>query len=135
VVLTTLGAVAGAAFSHYILFPSMIAFFGTFNSPDLTFMPRIEDAFDLYSKMLLGMVVVFQLPTLAFFLAKMRLVTARFLWRNVKYAILLIFILAAVLTPTTDPWDQMVFAAPMIGLYLLSILIVWIAQPRRLSSR
>src|SRR4030095_9496547 len=63
--------------------------------------------------MLLGMVVVFQIPTLAFFLAKMRLVTAGFLWRNFKYAFLLTFIVAAFLTPTTDPWDQAVFGAPL----------------------
>lgn len=131
VTLTTIGAIAGAAFSHYILFPYLIAFFGTFNSPDLAFMPRIEDAFDLYTKMLLGMVVVFQIPTVAFFLAKMRMVTAGFLWRNFKYALLIIFIIAAVLTPTADPWNQTVFAAPMVGLYLISIVIVWLVQPRR----
>jgi sec-independent protein translocase protein TatC len=130
VVLTTGGALGGAAFSHYILFPYLIAFFGTFSSPDLAFMPRIEEAFDLYTKMLLGMVVVFQIPTVAFFLAKMRLVTARFLWRNFKYAILVIFIVAAVLTPTADPWNQTVFAAPMVGLYLVGIVIVWIVQPK-----
>lgn len=134
VLLTTVGAVAGAAFSHYVLFPYLIAFFGTFNSPDLTFMPRLEDVFDLYTKMLLGMVVVFQIPTVAFFLAKMRLVTAGFLWRNFKYAILVIFVIAAVLTPTADPWNQTVFAAPMVGLYLLSILIVWLVQPKRDKS-
>jgi sec-independent protein translocase protein TatC len=131
VVLTSLGAMAGAAFSHYVLFPSLIAFFGTFNSPDLGFMPRLEDVFDLYTKMLLGMAVVFQIPTLAFFLAKMRLVTAGWLWQNVKYAVLVIFIVAAVLTPTGDPWNQLVFAAPMLGLYLLSIAIAWAVQPRQ----
>ena len=61
----------------------------------------------------------------------MHLVTARFLWRNIKYAILITFIVAAVLTPSADPWNQTVFAAPMVGLYLVSILIVWIVQPRR----
>jgi sec-independent protein translocase protein TatC len=130
VALTTLGAVAGAAFSHYILFPSMIAFFGTFSSSDLEFLPRIEDVFDLYVKMLIGMVAVFQIPTVVFFLARMRLVTARFLWRHIKYAILLIFIVAAVLTPSSDPWNQTVFAAPMVVLYLLSILIAWAVAPR-----
>jgi sec-independent protein translocase protein TatC len=131
VLLTTVGALAGAAFSHYILFPYLIGFFGTFSSTGLAFMPRLEDVFDLYTKMLLGMVVVFQIPTLAFFLAKMRLVTAGFLWRNFKYAFLMIFIIAAVLTPTADPWNQTVFAAPMVGLYLLSIFIVWLVQPTR----
>ena len=134
VLLTTVGTLAGAAFSHYILFPYLIAFFGTFNSPDLAFMPRLEDVFDLYTKMLLGMSVVFQIPTFAFFLGKMRLVTAGFLWRHFKYAVLIIFIVAAVLTPTADPWNQTIFAAPMVGLYLVSILIVWLVQPKRPKS-
>jgi sec-independent protein translocase protein TatC len=93
-------------------------------------MPRIEDTFDLYVKMLAGMVGVFQIPTVVFFLAKMRLVTAAFLWRNTKYAVLIIFIIAAVLTPSADPWNQTVFAAPMIVLYLISIGIAWIVGPR-----
>jgi len=125
-----MGAIAGAAFSHYILFPSMIAFFGTFSSTDLEFFPRIADVFDLYMKMLVGMVAVFQIPTVVFFLARMRLVTARFLWAQIKYAILLIFIVAAVLTPSGDPWNQTVFAAPMVVLYLLSIVIAWAVAPR-----
>jgi sec-independent protein translocase protein TatC len=93
-------------------------------------MPRVEDTFDLYLRMLGGMVLVFQIPTLVFFLAKMRLVTAGFLWRNFKYAILVSFIVAAVLTPSPDPWNQTIFAAPMIGLYLISIGIAWMAAPK-----
>ena len=94
-------------------------------------MPGVEDTVDLYLKMMLGMAVVFQIPTVVYFLAKMRLVTGRFLWRQLKYAILLIFIAAAVLTPSTDPWNQIVFAGPMIGLYLLSIGIAWLVEPGR----
>lgn len=134
VLLTTVGAVAGAAFNHYVLFPSLIAFFGTFDSPDLGFMPRLEDVFDLYTKMLLGMAIVFQIPTLAFFLAKMRMITAGWLWRHIKYAVLLIFVAAAALTPTADPWNQLVFAAPMMGLYVLSIAIAWLAHPSSKSQ-
>jgi sec-independent protein translocase protein TatC len=131
VALTTVGAVLGAAFSHYIVFPYMIAFFGTFSSADLSFLPRVEDTFDLYVKMLLGMVAVFQIPTVVFFLAKMGIVTARFLWRNTKYAILIIFIISAVVTPSSDPWNQTIFAAPMIALYLLSIVIAWMVAPAK----
>ncbi len=134
VALTSVGAVAGAAFSHYIVFPYMIRFFGTFSSADVAFLPRAENTFDLYVKMLLGMIVVFQIPTVVFFLAKMRLVTARFLWRNTKYAILIIFIVSAVVTPSSDPWNQTIFAAPMIALYLLSIGIAWIVTPRRTEA-
>jgi sec-independent protein translocase protein TatC len=131
VVLTTIGTLGGAAFSHYLLFPAMIAFFRTFDSPRMRFVPRVEDTFELYKNTLIGMVAVFQIPTLVFFLAKMRLVTARFLWRNIKYAILIVFIVAAVLTPSPDPWNQAVFAAPMIVMYLISIGIAWMVGPRR----
>ena len=131
VVLTTAGSLGGALFTHYMLFPATIAFFRTFNSPLMRFMPRVEDTFELYKNMMIGMVAVFQMPTLVFFLAKMRLVTARFLWRNIKYAILIIFIVAAALTSSTDAWSQAVYAAPMIVLYLLSICIAWMVAPNR----
>jgi sec-independent protein translocase protein TatC len=130
VLLSSAGLLGGALFSHYVVFPSMIAFFGIYNSPDLQFMPRVADSFDLYTKMLLGMALVFQMPTLIFFLAKMRLVTARLLVVNIKYAILVIFIVAAVLTPGGDPWNQTVFAAPMVVLYVLGIGIAWAVAPR-----
>ena len=120
---TTLGFLAGGAFTHYIAFPYMMAFFASFNTPDLMFLPRLDDVFDLYVKMVLGMAAVFQMPTVVFFLAKAGLVTARFLWRSFRYAFLLIFIAAAVITPTGDMVTQTIFAAPMVGLYLLSILI------------
>jgi sec-independent protein translocase protein TatC len=130
VTLASAGVAGGWMFSHYLLFPATIRFFGLFSSPDLRFLPRIEDAFDLYVRMLLGMVLVFQLPTAVFFLAKMRMVTARFLAVNIKYAILIIFIVAAVLTPDGSPWNQTLFALPMIGLYLISIGIAWLVAPK-----
>jgi sec-independent protein translocase protein TatC len=130
VLLSSLGFVGGAAFNHYILFPWMMAFFASFNTPDLAFMPKLDAVFSLYAKFLLAMGLVFQMPTIVFFLAKMRLVTARFLAHHFKYALLLIFILAAVVTPTGDPVTQTVFAAPMVGLYLLGIVIAWIVGPK-----
>ena len=96
-------------------------------------MPKLEDVFSLYTKMLLGMGVVFQLPTIVFFLAKMKLVTWRFLARSFKYAVLIIFVAAAVITPSGDMVTQTIFAAPMIALYLLGILIAWIVGPKSTS--
>lgn len=130
VLMSSGGIVAGWLFSHYIVFPFMIEFFGTFSSTNLQFMPKVETAFSLYTKMLLGMALVFQMPTAVFFLSKMGLVSARFLWSHIKYAVLIIFILSAVLTPSGDPWNQFVFAAPMVVLYLLSIGIAWVFAPR-----
>jgi len=130
VLFTTIGFLGGAAFNHFVAFPFLMKFFAQFNGIDLAFMPRLEDTFSLYTKMLLGMGVVFQLPTVVFFLAKMRLVTAKFLWDHGKYAVLIAYVIAAVITPTGDPMNQTIFAAPMIVLYFLSILIAWVVNPR-----
>jgi sec-independent protein translocase protein TatC len=81
--------------------------------------------------MLIGMGIVFQMPTLVFFLAKMGLITARFLAAQFKYAFLIIFVIAAVVTPSGDALTQAIFAAPMVGLYLLSIVIAWVVGPKR----
>src|SRR2546430_488456 len=134
VLVTTIGFVAGALFNHYISFPFMMAFFASFNTPDLAFMPKLEDVFGLYTKMLIGMGLVFQMPTIVYFLARIKLITARFLAKNFKYAFLIIFIVAAVITPTGDMMTQAIFAAPMVGLYLLSIAIAWIVGPKRIGD-
>jgi sec-independent protein translocase protein TatC len=125
------GAAAGALFSHFVLFPSMMSFFAAFDSPLMRFVPRVEDTFELYKNTLIGMVAVFQIPTLVFVLARLGIVTARFLWRHVNYAILVAVIAAALLTPSSDPWNQLVFAAPMVGMYLLGIGIAWLCQRRQ----
>jgi sec-independent protein translocase protein TatC len=131
ITLASCGTVAGALFSHYVLFPSMVSFFSAFDSPRMRLMPRVEDTFELYKNMLIGMVAVFQVPTLVFFLARLRVVTPRFLWRHLRYAVLVSFVAAAILTPSPDPWNQAVFAAPMIALYVISIAIAWVVAPRR----
>jgi sec-independent protein translocase protein TatC len=129
IVMTTAGFIGGAAFNHYVAFKMLMVFFAQFNSSTLAFMPRLDDVLDMYTRMLLVLGVVFQMPTLVFFLAKMGLVTARFLRQQFKYAFLLIFIIAAVVTPSGDPYNQTILALPMVGLYLLSILIAWIFGP------
>ena len=130
VLLSTIGFIGGALFNHYIVFVWMMKFFASFNTPDLVFLPKLDEVFDLYTKMLLGMGLVFQMPTIIFFLAKMKLVTWKFLARNFKYALLIIFVAAAVITPSGDMITQTIFAAPMIGLYLLGIVIAWFVAPR-----
>ncbi len=130
VALGTAGALGGFAFGHYVMFPYMLAFFGTFNGVGLAFLPTLSSVFGMYQKTVLAMALTFQIPTVAFFLARMRLVTARFLWRHLKYAVLATFIVSAILTPSPDPYNQTLFALPMIGLYLVSIVIAWAARPR-----
>ena len=125
VLMSSVFFVSGAAFSHYMVFPFAWRFFASFGSDYVEFMPRIAPAFSLYAKMALAMGAVFQMPTLVLFLARMGVVTAGFLVRQIKYAILVIFILAAVLTPGPDVVSQLLMAGPMVLLYALSILIAW----------
>ena len=129
ILMTTVGFVGGAAFNHYVAFKMLMVFFAQFNSTNLQFLPRLDDVLDMYTRMLLVLGIVFQMPTLVFFLAKMGLVSARFLWSQFKYAILVIFIIAAVVTPSGDPYNQTILALPMIGLYIISIFIAWIFGP------
>jgi sec-independent protein translocase protein TatC len=123
VALTTICFVSGAAFSHYVAFPAMFAFGASFGSEKLEFLPRIEPIFDMYLRMLLAFGLIFQMPPIVFFMARMGMVTGRFLMRYFKYAVLVIFIAAAVLTPSGDPYNQTLMAAPMILLYLFSALL------------
>lgn len=134
VLLSTLGFLAGAAFNHYVAFPFIMSYFASFNTPNLSYMPQLSEVFGLYTKMLLGLGVIFLMPAVVFFLAKFGLVTGRFLLAQFKYAVLLIFIVAAVVTPTGDPMTLMVFAMPMVGLYVLSILVAWVVGPKRAKA-
>jgi sec-independent protein translocase protein TatC len=131
VILATVGFVGGAAFTHYLLFPWMWVFFASFANDKLTFYPRVEPVFALYVKMILGMGLVFQMPAVVYSLARMGLVTARFLIKSIKYAILIIFIASAVITPSGDMLTQTLFAGPMVGLYIISIGIAWVFGKRR----
>jgi sec-independent protein translocase protein TatC len=123
VVLSTVFFTLGAAFSHYIAFPWT-----------MLFIPTISPVFGMYVKMMLAMGLVFEMPTAVFFLARIGLVTAGFLLRQFKYAILVIFIAAAILTPGTDVVSQAMMAGPMIVLYLISIVIAWLVGKKKVEA-
>lgn len=118
--------IGGAAFSHYLLFPAAWVFFASFSNEFLEFTPRVEPIWSLYVKLLLAMGVVFQLPMLMFVLARFGLVTARFLIANFKYAVLIFFIVSAIITPDTSVIPQIIMAGAMIVLYVISIGVVWL---------
>ena len=117
--------VGGAAFNHYVVFPTAFRFLGSFSTDYMQFLPRISPVFSLYAQLLLAFGMIFQMPVLVFTLARLGLVTAGFLWKNTKYAVLIIFIIAAVITPTSDVVTQTLMAAPMVLLYVVSIVIAW----------
>ena len=133
VALASIFFIGGAFFGHYVLFRVAWGFFGSFGSATeyLEFTPRIQPAFTLYVRLVLACGVIFQLPTIVFFLARMGVASSRFLIRNFKYAFLLCFVVAAILTPTPDPVTMTVMAGPMLALYVLSIGIAWVFQKRR----
>ena len=121
----------GALFSHYVAFPVTWGFFITFNPSFVQFMPKIGPAFGLYVKMMLACGAVFQMPVLVFALARMGVVSARFMLRNFKYATLIIAIAGAVLSPGGDIASQMILAGPMLVLYVISIGVAWAFQKRK----
>ncbi len=127
---TTLFA-AGVGFAHFVAIPSMLRFFASFSNEFVDMRPNISDAFDFYVKMVLAFGAVFQMPILVFFLARFGIVTAKMLAGAWRYAILIIFVIAAVATPTPDPVNQVVFALPMILLYGLSILVAWMFEKKK----
>ena len=98
-------------------------------------MITIHEYTDLFLTVILGLGVVFELPILVFFLALMGVVSAGWMWRNVRYSILVIFIIAAIITPTTDILNMCIFAAPMVALYLVSIGIAWLVHPKQRKAR
>jgi sec-independent protein translocase protein TatC len=114
----------GAAFSHYIVFPTAVNFLTTFGSEDIQIKPAVSEVFSFYARIILGSGIVFQIPTVVFLLARLGLVTPGLLIRQCKYAVLVIFIVAAIMTPP-DVVTQTLLAFPMVGLYLLSIGIAW----------
>ena len=122
----------GAAFAHVVAFPAMWSFFADYDGLGGTkFMPNIDDTFTLYWSVLLGLGLIFQMPLLVFFLARFGMVSARFLLKHIKYAVLIIFVLAAVITPSGDVVTLAVFAAPMLALYAVSIGVAWIFGRKR----
>jgi sec-independent protein translocase protein TatC len=105
-------------------------FFASFSSEAVKIQPDVEITFGTYMRMVWAFALAFQLPAVVLVLARIRLVTARFLLRHMKYAVLLIFIAAAVITPGGDIYTQALMALPMLGLYWLGIGLAWMFAPR-----
>jgi sec-independent protein translocase protein TatC len=116
----------GGAFGHFYLFPPTFRFLYEFAGADMQFLPKVDEYFSFYSWFLLGLGLVFQIPVVIFVLARIGLVTAGFLLRQTKFAVLAAFVIAAVITPSADVVNQTVLALPIIVLYLLGVLVAWI---------
>jgi sec-independent protein translocase protein TatC len=131
ILLSSIGFIGGAAFSHYVVFPLMWKFLASFSTDYMVFAPKIDPVFSLYTKMMLAMGLVFQMPSAVYFLARVGVVSAGFMAKQLKFAVLIIFVVAAVITPSGDMLTQTIVAVPMVGLYILSILIAWAFGKKR----
>ena len=134
VLMTTFFFSLGALFAYFIVFPWACRFFLTLGR-DFQPVITVDQYFGFALKILLGIALVFELPTLVFFLSKMGLITARWMVRNFKYAVLLIFVIAAVITPTPDVITQSIVAVPMLVLYGISILIALVVGRGKEKAR
>ena len=133
IVLSTISFVLGAAFAYYVLFPPAARYLLGLGS-EFRLLLKASDYFDFIVLVMLGMGVVFQMPAVTYVLARIGLVSARFMIKIWKTALITILIAAAVLSPTSDIPNMLLFAAPMLVLYIVSILVAWIFNKPRTAT-
>ncbi len=122
---------AGGIFAYYVAFPFAVEFLVTFGSED--FEPNITGTsyFSFLLTVILGLGVMFELPLFIFIFSQIGLVTPQFLLRNFRWAVLLIVIAAAIITPTPDPHNLALFAVPTILLYFVGVGAAFLVQWRK----
>jgi sec-independent protein translocase protein TatC len=113
--------VAGAAFCYYAVLPAGLSFLANYMDGAVTQSWRQSTYAAFIIQFLLAFGIIFELPVAVFLLARLDLITARGMWGFSRYAVVLIFVVAAVLTPGPDPVSQLLMALPLCGLYLVSI--------------
>ena len=133
VLLSSVSFVGGAAFAYYVLFPPAMKYLLGLGS-DFRLLLRATDYFDFITLIMLAMGIIFQMPAITYVLARIGLVSAGLLTRSWKIAIVVILIVAAVVSPTGDIPNMMLFAAPMMVLYVFSIAIAWFFGRKRTQT-
>lgn len=128
--LSTISFVIGAAFAYYILFPPAVKYLLGLGS-DFELMLRATDYFDFITLIMLAMGIIFQMPAVTYVLARIGIVSAGFMARSWKPALIIILLVAAIISPTGDVPNLMLFATPMMGLYVISIFIAWLFGRKR----
>lgn len=130
ILLSTISFAIGAAFAYYILFPPAVRYLLGLGE-DFRLLLRATDYFDFITLIMLAMGVIFQMPAITYVLSRIGIVSAGFLWQSWKYALVIILIVAALISPTGDIPNLMLFAAPMVVLYVFSIFIAWFFGKKR----
>jgi len=120
----------GGAFGYYVAFPFAVEFLlgvGEQFQPTIT----VTNYLSFLMTVILGLGVMFEMPTLIFLLSRLGVVTPRFLLRHFRWAVLIIFVIAALITPTPDIVNLCIFAVPTLGLYLVGVAVAWMFGPKR----
>lgn len=124
--------VSGALFGYFVVFPFGFKFFVDYASDYITIMPTISAYFSLAVTLLFAFGLIFELPVFIFFLTSLGMVTTKSLRKFRRWAILLSFVVAAILTPTPDAINQLLMAGPMVILYEVGIWVSWfVDKPRK----
>ena len=122
---------AGASFGYFFVLPGAIKILVLGFGHNFTSMVTIEDYSSFFLSVILGLGISFEMPILIFFLAMFGIVSPQFLWKNIRYAILAVFLIAAIICPSPDPWTMCVYAIPMLTLYVIGIGVAWWVHPSR----
>jgi len=130
IALSTISFVLGAAFAYYILFPPALGYLLGLGE-DFRLLLRASDYFDFITIIMLAMGLIFQMPAVSYVLARIGLISASLLIKSWKLAVVVILIVAAIVSPTGDIPNMMLFATPMMGLYVVSIFIAWFFGRKR----
>jgi sec-independent protein translocase protein TatC len=132
--LSTISFVVGAAFAYYILFPPAAAYLLGIGGGEFQLLLRASDYLDLITIIMLAMGVIFQMPAITYVLSRIGIITAGLLVKSWKISLVIILIVAAVVSPTGDIPNMMLFAAPMVALYIVSIFIAWFFGKKRQTT-
>jgi sec-independent protein translocase protein TatC len=125
----------GAGFGYFYVLPGAMQILVLGFGHNFTSMVTIEDYSSFFLSVILGLGISFELPILIFFLALFGIVSPRFLWNNIRYAVLAVFIVAAIICPSPDPWTMCVYAIPMLTLYIIGIGVAWWVHPTRRKKK
>lgn len=133
-ILSSICFLGGATFGYYVVFPPAFRFLMGYTTDFLSALPTVKEYFSLSLRLLIAFGVVFELPVFMVLLAKVGIVDGPFLRKNRKYAFLISFIIAAILTPTPDIVNQCLMGIPMVILYEVSIIAVWLLGRKKLAG-
>ena len=134
--LATVGLfLGGASFGYYYVLPGALKILIVDFGHNFTSMVTIEEYGSFFLSIILGLGISFEMPVLIFFLAMFGIVSPKFLWKNIRYAILAVFLVAAFICPSPDPWTMCIYAIPMLALYLVGIGVAWWVHPSRRKAK